>query len=133
MSIITTILDVIFIVRGFIRINSILKKQGMKAIVDMMANQAKSSKIKKFNEKNIELYVSKIFRIVKVIQFLIPIRSDCLRSSIVIYILLKRKGISARLNMGVRIRPFYAHAWIYHSDSLQFGEPVSYYKKIYSF
>lgn len=41
-----------------------------------------------------------------------PRRALCLEQSLALYILLRRRGVSAELRLGVQPRPFYAHAWV---------------------
>ncbi len=57
--------------------------------------------------------------VVKILRFL-PGDTRCLRRSLVLTQLLERRGISARLVIGVRGGPdFLAHAWVEHD-----GQPV---------
>jgi transglutaminase-like putative cysteine protease len=41
-----------------------------------------------------------------------PRRAQCLEQSLTLYVLLRRRGVPADLKLGVRPRPFYAHAWV---------------------
>lgn len=41
-----------------------------------------------------------------------PGRSRCLEQALVAFVLLRRRGVDARLRMGVQPYPFYAHAWV---------------------
>jgi hypothetical protein len=43
---------------------------------------------------------------------LYPRRALCLEQSLVLFVLLRRRGIAAELRFGVRPYPFLAHAWI---------------------
>ncbi|HEU4561556.1 MAG TPA: lasso peptide biosynthesis B2 protein [Longimicrobium sp.] len=49
-----------------------------------------------------------------------PGRAVCLEQSLALYVLLRRRGVSADLRLGVRPYPFMAHAWV----ELH-GEPVN--------
>lgn len=49
-----------------------------------------------------------------------PGRAVCLEQSLALYLLLRRRGVSAELKLGVQTYPFYAHAWV-ELD----GEPVN--------
>jgi hypothetical protein len=49
-----------------------------------------------------------------------PRRALCLEQSIALYVLLRHRGARAELKLGVRPRPFYAHAWV-ELD----GEPIN--------
>ena len=48
-----------------------------------------------------------------------PGRARCLEQSLVLYAMLRRDGVAARLRLGVRPHPFEAHAWVEYA-----GEPV---------
>lgn len=52
-----------------------------------------------------------------------PRRALCLEQSIALYILLRRRGARAELKLGVRPRPFYAHAWV-ELDGQPINEPA---------
>lgn len=41
-----------------------------------------------------------------------PRRALCLEQSLALYLLLRRRNVSAELRLGVQPRPFYAHAWV---------------------
>ncbi len=49
-----------------------------------------------------------------------PGRAVCLEQSLALYLLLRRRGVTAELRLGVQAYPFYAHAWV-ELD----GEPVN--------
>jgi hypothetical protein len=49
-----------------------------------------------------------------------PGRAQCLEQSIVLYLLLRRRGIHADLRIGVQPVPFSAHAWVEHD-----GRPIN--------
>ena len=41
-----------------------------------------------------------------------PGRANCLEQSLTLYLLLRRRGIDAQLQLGVQPYPFVAHAWV---------------------
>ena len=41
-----------------------------------------------------------------------PRRALCLEQSLVLFVVLRRRGVAAELRIGVQPRPFYAHAWV---------------------
>ena len=41
-----------------------------------------------------------------------PARAECLEQSIVLLVLLRRRGFAAELRLGVQPMPFTAHAWV---------------------
>jgi hypothetical protein len=41
-----------------------------------------------------------------------PRRARCLEQSLALFVLLRRRGVRADLRLGVRPRPFQAHAWV---------------------
>jgi len=43
-----------------------------------------------------------------------PGRAECLEQSLVLWLLLRRRGVAAELRIGVQTRPFMAHAWVEH-------------------
>jgi hypothetical protein len=49
-----------------------------------------------------------------------PGRAQCLEQSLVLFLLLRRRGIGALLRIGVQPFPFVAHAWVEHR-----GRPVN--------
>jgi len=49
-----------------------------------------------------------------------PGRALCLEQSIVLYVLLRRRGVPAELKLGVQPSPFSAHAWVEHD-----GRPIN--------
>jgi hypothetical protein len=51
---------------------------------------------------------------------LYPGRALCLEQSLTLYYLLRRRGIDARLRLGVQPHPFGAHAWVEYA-----GAPVN--------
>jgi hypothetical protein len=57
---------------------------------------------------------------VAVIAAFFPGRALCLEQSLALYWLLRRRGVSARLRVGVHPAPFTAHAWIEYD-----GAPVN--------
>jgi prolyl oligopeptidase len=62
-----------------------------------------------------------------------PRRPTCLHRSVVLVLLLRRYGIAARLVIGARRAPFYAHAWV-EVDGRPIGErkPVDEYSVLSS-
>jgi hypothetical protein len=51
-----------------------------------------------------------------------PRRALCLEQSLALYVLLRRSGLSATLQIGVQPMPFYAHAWV-EADGRAINEP----------
>lgn len=49
-----------------------------------------------------------------------PGRAQCLEQSLVLYWVLRRRGVEARLRVGVQPFPFTAHAWVEHN-----GHPIN--------
>ena len=49
---------------------------------------------------------------------LYPGRARCLEQSLVLYYLLRRRGIAVKYRQGVMPRPFQAHAWIEYGDDV---------------
>lgn len=49
-----------------------------------------------------------------------PRRALCLEQSLVLYWVLRRRGVEAQLKVGVRPFPFTAHAWVEHN-----GHPIN--------
>jgi len=43
---------------------------------------------------------------------LYPRRARCLEQSLALYVLLRRRGVTAEFKLGVRPLPFFAHAWV---------------------
>lgn len=41
-----------------------------------------------------------------------PRRALCLEQSLALHVLLRRRGVPSELKLGVKARPFYAHAWV---------------------
>lgn len=41
-----------------------------------------------------------------------PRRALCLEQSLALHVLLRRRGVPSELKLGVKTRPFYAHAWV---------------------
>jgi len=46
-----------------------------------------------------------------------PSRALCLEQSLVLYFVLRRRGVPAELKVGVQPFPFVAHAWVEHNGS----------------
>lgn len=49
-----------------------------------------------------------------------PGRAQCLERSLVLYDYLRRRGVAARMRLGVQRYPFMAHAWVEYR-----GEPIN--------
>ncbi|HUF51662.1 MAG TPA: lasso peptide biosynthesis B2 protein [Longimicrobiales bacterium] len=52
-----------------------------------------------------------------------PRRARCLEQSLILFVLLRRRGERAELKLGVRPLPFYAHAWV-EIDGVPVNEPA---------
>jgi hypothetical protein len=56
--------------------------------------------------------IERVAHAVALAAALYPGRALCLEQSLALYYLLRRRGIDARLRLGVQPHPFSAHAWV---------------------
>jgi hypothetical protein len=56
--------------------------------------------------------IERLARRITIAAALFPGRARCLEQSLVLWAMLRRSGIDARLRLGVRPHPFEAHAWV---------------------
>lgn len=61
-----------------------------------------------------------------------PRRALCLEQSLVLYVLLRRRGIPADLKVGVQTLPFAAHAWV-EVDGIAVNEPQGLIEQLVTF
>ena len=57
-------------------------------------------------------WVARVERAVATAAALFPGRAECLERSLLLYWLLRRRGVRCELRLGVQLYPFLAHAWV---------------------
>jgi hypothetical protein len=62
----------------------------------------------------------------------VPVRAICIEQSLALLLLLRRKGISASLRLGVQPYPFLAHAWV-ECDGVPINESTELIRSVVTF